>query len=508
MEYPWGTLPLLRMERFYVDGYPIDNDPRFRPRSVSINNFRNGTLCKASDIPRNLYDFFDGGEFSVDRVWKFWSNRIFYYVPCIELLRAFLTPSKTLANLILKPNGLDFLIVEEQVYENLLYLSLSGDLPRSLVNTATVAHLAWLRHSLTARVCWESVYKGVFAKAIAASPRQPAFMLTTGIPLEVKPPIEKSCELHFNGITFKQDCLMLEILGAKQLDSLPFKKIVYTHPSLKIHKAVKGVRRTRRKVMKNPKGDYELDPHHRPTRINVNQSLADMTTTSFEFVRLPKFERFATKEAIIHDGSIEGGPASPSTGTKTRLLKQGTTVSTDESYYGGEIQPIDFLGIDLGATANVAGLTEFIGAVQHIMSSYVEPHLRYTVVEIPGNTSFCRVGTGSKRSCAMVEVTQPNVVPCYILEVARPDGWSISTLFIRLLPEFYLEQFIGVFTKKFLRELVKRDGHWNIEKLESDQTLRIGRLKHAQEQTTHYWSHRIMDKLAEFGFTPKELRPS
>ncbi len=503
LEYPWGTLPLLRMGRFYIDGYLIDNDPRFIPRSIPINNFRNGTLCKASDIPRDLYDFFNGREFDGERVWKFWSNRIFYYVPCIELLRAFLTPSKTLANLILKPNGLDFPIVEEQVYENLLYLSLTSDLPRSLVNIASVAHLAWLRHSPAARACWESVYNGVFAKAIAASPYQPASMLTTGIPIELKPPIEKSCELHFNGVTFKQSCLILEILGAKQLDPLPFKKIVYTHPSVKRHKVIEGAKRTRRTGVKDPKEDYELDPHHRPARINVNQSAADTIATSFEFVRLPKFERFATKEAVIHDGSTKDGSSSPSTGTKARLVKRGMTVSTDESYYGGEIQPVDFLGIDLGA-ANVAGLNDFIEAVQHIVSSYVEPCLRYTVVEIPGNKSFCRVANGSKRSCAMVEVTQTNVLPCYILEVARPDGWSVSTLFIRLLPEFYPEQSIGIFTKGFLKELVNREGHWNIEKLEGDQTLRIGRLKHVPEQSIRHWSRRIIDKLDAFGFKPKE----
>jgi hypothetical protein len=495
------------MGRFYIGGYLIDNDPQLMPYSIFINNFLNGTLCKASDIPRDLYDFFGDREFGNDRVWKFWSNRIFHYVPCIELLRAFLTPSKMLANLILKPNGLDFLIVEEQVYENLLYLSLSGDLPRSLVNTATVAHLAWLRHSPAARVCWESVYNGVFAKAIAASPQQPASMLTTGIPVELKPPIKEACKLHFNGVIFKQSCLVLEILGAKQLDPLPFERIVYTHSSLKRHKVVEGAKRKRQTAVKDPKEDYELDPHHRPVKINVNQRVADMITTSFEFARLPKFERFAVKEAVIHDGSTEEGSSSSSTSTKTRLVKQGAIVSTDESYYGGESQPVDFLGINLGV-ANVSGLSDFIEAIQYIVSSYVKPRLRYTVMEIPGNTSFCRVANGYKRSCAMVEVTQTNVVPCYILEVARPDGWSVSTLFIRLLPEFYPEQSIGVFTKKFLKELVKRDGHWNLEKLEGDQTLRIGRLKHVSEQSTRHWAWRIVDKLYAFGFTPEELLPS
>jgi hypothetical protein len=505
MEYPWGTLPLLRLGRFYIDGYLIDNDPRFAPRSISIKNFRNGTLCNASDIPRDLYDFFDRKDFSGERVWKFWSNRTFYYVPCIELLRAFLTPSKTLANLILKPNGLDFLIVEEEVYKNLLYLSLSSDLPRSLVNTATVAHLTWLRHSPAARACWESVYNGVFAKAIAASPQQPALMLTTSIPVELKPPIEKSCELHFNGVTHKQTCLMLEILGVKQLDPLPFKRINYTHTSLKWRKIVEGAKRTRRSPAKDPKGDYELDLYHRSAKIDVNQRAAKMTATSFEFVSLPTFKRFTTQGDVIHDGTTEEGPSSPSTGTKARLVKRGTTVSTDESYYGGDIQPVDFLGIDLGVMANVTGLSGFIEAIRHIVSSYVEPHLRYTVVEIPGNTSFCYSGNDPKRSCAMVEVTQTNVVPCYILEVARPDGWPVSTLFIRLLPEFYPEQSIGIFTKRFLKELVKRDGHWNIGRLEGDQTLRIGRLKHIQEHYPHHWSHRIVDKLAAFGFKPEEL---
>lgn len=508
LEYHWGALPLLRMGRFYMDGYLLDNDLHFTPRTISINNFRNGTFCRASDIPRDLYDFFDGREFGGDRVWKFWSNRTFYYVPCIELLRAFLTPSKTLANQILKPNGLDFFIIEERVDETALFLSLSGDLPRSLVNTASIAHLAWLRHSPAARACWESVYNGVFAKAIAASPQQPASMLITGLPVELKPPIEKPCELHFNGVTFKQSCLMLEILGAKQLDPLPFERIGYTHPSLKRHRTVEGAKRTRRRAVKDPNEDYELDSFHRPARIDANQNAADTITTSFEFVRLPKFNRYALKVAVIHDGSTEAGSSSLSTGTKARLVKpRDTTVSTDESYYGGEIQPVDFLGIDLGV-ANLAGLKDFIEAIQHIVNTYIEPHLRYTVMEIPGNKSFCRVASGSKRSCAMVEVTQTNVVPCYILEVARPDSWSVSTLFIRLLPEFYPEQPVGVFTREFLKELVKRDGHWNVEKLESDQTLRIGRLNHTKEQSTLYWSRRIMDKLDAFGFKSEEVLPS
>jgi hypothetical protein len=104
----------------------------------------------------------------------------------------------------------------------------------------------------------------------------------------------------------------------------------------------------RRRTVKDPKEDYELDSSHKPARIDANQSAADTIATSFEFVRLPKFKRYALKVAVIHDGSTTEGPSSLSTGTKARLIKpREATVSTDESYYGGEIQPVDFLGIDL-----------------------------------------------------------------------------------------------------------------------------------------------------------------
>jgi hypothetical protein len=148
-------------------------------------------------------------------------------------------------------------------------------------------------------------------------------------------------------------------------------------------------------------------------------------------------------------------------------------------------------------------LRDFIKAVRHIIASHIQPQLRYGVVEIPSSRAFCRLADGSKRSCAVIEVTQEGVEPCYILEIARPDNWSVSTLFIRVLTPGP-EQSVGGLIAELLEELVKRDGHWNAERLDSSSSLRVSRLKHVAEHSAWVWSRRILERLVSFGFAPEE----
>lgn len=504
VEYPWGTLPLLRTGRLYVDGDLVENDPHFAPQKTFVYDIQNGAICKAYDVPKSLYDFFRIRELGDQRLWKFWSNRTLYYVPCLELIRAFLTPSKTLANQLLKPNGLDFLIDEEEIKEGVLYMALSGDIPRGLVTNETVAHLSWLRHNETARECWESVYNGIFAEAIASAPQRPTAALSTGIPVQLRPPVSKSCELSFNYISASRTCLILEITAAKGLDALPFETIRYTHPSLKTSRVVEGVKRARRVTVKESGEDLELDAQRRSVRVDVNQDIADAPATSLGFRRTPKFERKAKRETLAYSSGSERNDAPPPTGNKVQTLRRDTTVSTVEPFYGGEIQPVDFIGVALAGATNSTGLRDFLKAVRHIIASHSQPQLRCGIVEIPGNRAFNRLADGSKRSCAVIEVTQEGVETCYMLEIARPDNWSVSTLFVRVLTSDS-EHDIGGLIAELLEELVKRDGHWNAERLDSSSSLRISRLKHVAEHSAWLWSRRILERLASFGFTPEEI---
>jgi hypothetical protein len=149
-----------------------------------------------------------------------------------RILTRFPNAHEVLTNQILKPNGLDLLFDEVEEKNNVLEIALSSEVPLRLVNNETVAHLVWLKYNKTARRCWESVYNNVFAKAIALTPQQPTSALATGLTIELKPPVEKSCELYFNGIKSRRNCLILELIGAEKLTLPPFEKIIYSHPSL------------------------------------------------------------------------------------------------------------------------------------------------------------------------------------------------------------------------------------------------------------------------------------
>jgi hypothetical protein len=63
---------------------------------------------------------------------------------------------------------------------------------------------------------------------------------------------------------------------------------------------------------------------------------------------------------------------------------------------------------------------------------------------------------------------------------------------------------VGAFINELLEEVAKREGHWNIERLEQDLFLKIGRLKHVSEQSAWIWSRRILEKLIHFGFDLEE----
>ena len=163
VQYPWGTLPALRIGRTYVDGLLEKHASDNALQRIFIPNIQNGLLCKAFDLPRNLYNFYQNSLLGRERLWMFRANQNIFYIPCIELVRAFLAPSKTLANQLMKPHGIDSLIEEELLQDDTLTIHLSRSIPRTLVSDRTVAHLVWLYYEETARQCWESLYREIFA---------------------------------------------------------------------------------------------------------------------------------------------------------------------------------------------------------------------------------------------------------------------------------------------------------------------------------------------------------
>jgi hypothetical protein len=170
-------------------------------------------------------------------------------------------------------------------------------------------------------------------------------------------------------------------------------------------------------------------------KTDVGQPVIRTIATTFGFKNLPEFEKVAKRESLGFQGELEQTTTPSAIGHGTKPDHSSNIVNTDESQYGGEIQPVDFQGVDLVAPADAAGLEKFTEAIERIAANHSQPQQRLNFIEVPGEKSCCRHANGSKRACAVVEVTQESIVTCYILELARVDGKSTSTLFFCLLSQ-------------------------------------------------------------------------
>lgn len=499
LEYPWGVLPALAVGFDYVNGLPEKQAPEVTTNRIFVPNLKRGAIKQAFDIDRKIFSFWNKKELGLEKVWRFYANGDLYYVPCLELLRAFLTPSKTLANLILRPRGLESLIDQEITLENTIDMELSEEMPRSLVNHQNVAHLVWLMHNEKARRCWDSVYHNIFAQAIETAPYDAINVMSKGLSITVEPPNIGSCSLSVN--TFSQaGTHVITRINSFTLTDFPFRKVLYTHPSIREIKKFTPQNGKRRLVPQGSDEDFELDGDRRPAKRTSHQPSAEIPTTFIDFRSSPRFVRIPQSETLIPRGKPEQTPTNG--GGKVKIKPTDKTVGADEPIFGGAIQPVEFAGLEMSRSKDENGLSEFLQAIQYLKADYPHLFIEYAVVDVSGDKPFC-LANGVRRTCAIVEVSHPDLLPCYIFEFARPDKWSISTLFVRIKPQN--SDFAGIADKAhlILANAISGNGHWVTEKLVEDSSLKLLLLKHTQ--TNLNWSSRIMEKLKTFGFTASEL---
>jgi hypothetical protein len=500
LELPWGSLPNLRVGRVYADGIVESVSPVVSNGRVLIPNFQDGDICEAFDLPIRFYNFFKNWHLGKEKLWRFKVGEITYYLPCLEIIRAFFASSKTLTNQILKPDGLSALMTEEFQSEESLSVKLSHEIPRSILNQETITHLLWLSYDDTANAAWKSVYSGLYAKAIGKSVRYPATMFAKGLPLEVKPPIAGTCQIHFTGTNWDKNCLIHEILSVSGFPPLRFRYIKYSHPSYKTREKVDKTK-AKRKIHSSESGKGLIqDSARRGVKTKTKQPLAEIAPTIFSFLKLPNLKRYSIAGGVIADGkesSISKGNAPLG---KPVIREKDETVGTDESYIGGEVTPVEFLGLKLAESKDFTGLEEFHEAIRILQTLNPRISIRFNVYKIPGNSSFCIREDGRHRNFALAQVTQDDIQPAYILEVARPDEWDVSTLIVQFHSKIKKQEKIMEIIETTIKHMVDNNGHWQIEVLEQSADFRFSRVKHFQEISAEHRAIRLNGRLWDIGF--------
>lgn len=123
------------------------------------------------------------------------------------------------------------------------------------------------------------------------------------------------------------------------------------------------------------------------------------------------------------------------------------------------------------------------------MTSY---SIRMSIVRIPPGKRFSICLNGARRTCAIVQVSN-SIFTKYIIEIARPDDWLISTQVLEPMREMTLKE-VEHELIILLDGLVQKSGHWDQHVLDRCITMKIKKVKHYQRDFIRNWVQRVIQK--------------
>lgn len=486
-EFPWGSLPYLRFGQKYIDGRPSELFRRGIPGKVTIPDASIGKICSGFDMPPNLYYLYKNNNLGWEKMWKFSVEGRDYYIPCLELASAFFASNKTLTNALLQPYGLNSLIDSTITNGSRLIIELSKRLPRSILTSSLLFQLAWLSQDVSAKVSWDSVYNNLLQKAISIDSVQPFRAFSRSLPIEVKPPVSGATAWTYRGIEKGNSVLILELLEISGVN-MPFAEIEYSHPSLKSSVSMKTPKKLGGVKGIKAENTYDLDITEKTVKEDTDQNVLQVEVTLLSFSRIPLLK----KRVMSRQNTASGGGLYIDSGPGGVMQPAISEASLDDPIFGGECTPVEFGRSIVLSQLTDAGFQDFCLAVAYLLDIFQDAKISLNIVVLPEGKKFSLCLNDQKRTCAVLLIERPHRQSCCILEILRPDGWSVSTLLVKVRSQVSRLQF-EYFINTLIVKLFNGGGHWaeNIQ----DQNFLIERLKHIEAQEPQKWGQRIVNKL-------------
>ncbi|MEK4353362.1 Tn7-like element transposition protein TnsE [Paenibacillus sp. FSL R5-0475] len=357
-----------------------------------------------------------------------------------------------------------------------------------MANESNARHMSWIYLDPQMNTMWNSVYQRLFSRAIAESPTNPKKVFRKGTPLDVELPSTGPIELMVRGDQFINMVLVKEIMGFAGFTH-PANEIDFWHHSKKRQESVFGDRRLR--IPDQSKNDdVIINDNSEHAKEDTNQDVIEAPPTFMKFINHPivRTQKKSVKQTHAGDDVVVN------TGRGGKSLDQPRQVSVQDSIVGGDTPPIDFQTLEMVPISEAIGLEDFFKMIA-LLKEMTLYSIRMSIVRIPPGKRFSICPNGARRTCAIVQVSN-SMFTKYILEVARPDDWSISTLVIEPLQDITLKV-MEYEIKHLMDGLVQKNGHWDRYLLDNFIRLNVEKVKHYQNDTIRDWVHRIVAKLQQ-----------
>jgi len=476
INYPIGLLPILRIGQYYQNGQALISQATGSIDIAHIRDLSDGHTKNSLDICRRFnYYLYKRAELIKQNIWCFQSKGIYYYIPHIELVRALFAKNKVLANALLRPNGLVYLLDHEHYNNRQAILDFSREIPASLINDDFVQHFSWVYFITEIRNSFESVQTNVYAQAATN------YGLAFGQAIEVIVPKLLNSDWVVRGKRINQHVLIYELLSFSASE-FPVERIDYSHKSIKRRVYCNNPKKKR--ISKGKEHTFEIDGEDKnQAREETHQPVVESEATQMVFTNSPEINRIAKYDQQINQGD-------------SYTSKQGRggaaliAASIDESITGGSVQPIEFKTLEIAYERDGFGLEDFYEMIKCLEEMHQEIILSMNLVNLPLGRKFSWLPDGRRRVCAIVRVKWARGKVNYILEIARPDQRSLSTLIVQFTRTINRENEEKAI-HELLLNLVLNSGNWPTEWLRK---INHVKLRHTDMEPSH-WAERVYEKI-------------
>ncbi|MFJ9502070.1 hypothetical protein [Brevibacillus centrosporus] len=481
---PWGALPWLRFGQYVVDGKPMKSMGRGKIEKLFLKQVQNGQLIPARKaFGKELYKLFFKENYE-ELCWVIQHEDKDVVVPCIEIIRAFLTPSRFLANAIVHPTGLESLILDTDDTSGDYYINLSKTIPKSYINRGLIAHLVWLYNDRMAKKAWNQVYQSFFRNAMQTNPLNPVSQLSSNNKVSVHVPLQGNSNWVARVIENDRTILVLNILDASGLVP-PYRNITVEHEGVVIRST--SSQNAGSQVVKRSKtgDDQELDESLLPSFDTQVYPQIDVQATRL---------RFDFKPSVKVNETVAANSLSLS-----KEDKDGDTpdnlVTTTESGSGGRRKPIEFRPLEVEYDLSNTGLEDFVGAIKHLQTLMPATQINLHIGEMPGDRWISFVTESVRRKYAIV-VARMTDIDILIIEIGRPDNHSVSTLLVEERQKgVFSEEMKNIALERALEVLINNNGSWDRNLLKKDTEYKYDFLKHMARDTIERWATKLINKI-------------
>jgi hypothetical protein len=517
IETMWGVLPWLRFGQRFQNGNSEENIKEGTVFSVEIENISNGYVSSVSDLNRSFMS--NGLDINREHVWVIHQEGKKLIVPCIEIVRSFFLPNATLANAVLQPNGLEYIVPFRNYTYSSWNLEIDRDIPKQIITDSFVKHLAWIVCDKKANETWHSVLLNIFPNGAIENE---GYLSLFGDIAEIKsqtinipPPLMDSCTWQVRGTETNQFIYIYEILAVDGLN-FPYKQITYSHkPIIKRRRSDGEGLRSKKRVHRKKKNNVKMDIVNQSPRNSSQMLVTDIFPTTIMFqqkievkpvnkiILLPDVEKDLKNRQLSKKKRrlIEIDKYQMELSRKEKdilMLSRETLFSGGDIYFDGNptIKPLEFGGINITDTYPINGLECFCAMIMlldELDSSFKVPQIQ--IMQLPGTKGFSIKEDGTPRNFAFVKLVNRDY-PFYMLEVERLRKINLSTLLIWPRSELqFSESEIKTLLDELLNNLVQNHGHWDKEFIKNNPKVRIKTLKHLDIWTDFDWARVVLESI-------------